>query len=264
MYDIDSVLIAAVLLLLMALAIELGFRLGLRRKDSANEATKAQINSTQSSILGILALLLAFTFSLSLQRFNTRSDAAVDEANAIGTAYLRSQLLPVSLRQEARSLLESYLDVRVQAGALSMVQQKDWLPLQAKAASLQAALWVQARKAAEIDPNPVTSGLFIDALNNLIDSFSKRDAAIKRHVPEAALFLLHGTLLIAGLIVGITCGVSGQRPSLVNFAMVALMVALVFVILDLDRPRRGLITVSDESLVDLQTSLKKPQPTGAI
>jgi len=96
----------------------------------------------------------------------------------------------------------------------------------------------------------------VQATNDLIDSFGRRDAAIHRHVPEVVLFLLMGTFLITSAIVGFSGGVVGQRPPLVSFAMVVLIVVLIFVILDLDRPIRGVIRVSEKNLVDLQTSMR--------
>jgi hypothetical protein len=101
-YATDSALIAALLFVSMALAIELGYRIGLTRKASADDAARAHVNAIQASIMGILALLLGFTFSLSLQRFDSRSAAVVDEANAIGTTWLRAQLLPPGAKNAAR------------------------------------------------------------------------------------------------------------------------------------------------------------------
>ena len=257
MYDINAGLIAAVLLAIALAAIEIGFRLGRRSQGAVlDDDSKAHINATQASTLGILALLLAFTFSLSLQRFDTRSDAMVDEANAIGTAYLRAQMLPTPLRDETRALLRDYVDVRVEAGHVSIIHDDAWASLMARAGSLQNALWDKARLAAEANPNPVPAGMFVQATNDLIDSFGRRDAALNRHVPEVVLFLLLGTFLITSAIVGFSGGVIGRRPPLVSFAMVVLIVVLVFVILDLDRPIRGLIVVSEKNLLDLQASMK--------
>jgi hypothetical protein len=87
---------------LHGVGIEMSYRMGLRTRVSADEASKAHINTIAASLLGILALLLGFTFSLSLQPFDSRSAAVVDEANAIGTAYLRAQLLPASVRSDVR------------------------------------------------------------------------------------------------------------------------------------------------------------------
>ncbi len=261
MYDVNSLAIAGVLFVSMALAIEMGYRLGRGRQVSADDGFKAHVNGIAASLVGILALLLGFTFSLSLQRFDQRSGAVVDEANAIGTAYLRSQLLPVSVRGEVQELLRAYLGSRVQASAVTLANQAERELLLAQAKEAQLALWAYARQAAEQDPNPVTSGLFIQALNELIDSFGRRDAALTRHVPEVVLLLLFGTFLMAGAIVGYAAGVAGHRASFVTYVMVALIVVLVFVILDLDRPRRGLIEVSRTSLVDLQGAIDaRPNP----
>ena len=102
------------------------------------------------------------------------------------------------------------------------------------------------------------TGLFIQALNEMIDSFGRRDAGLNRHVPEVVLFLLFGVFLIAAAIVGFASGTGGHRPPAVSLVMVGLIVVLVFVILDLDRPRRGLIEVSKKSLYDLQASINPP------
>jgi len=256
MYDIPAGVIAVLVLAGAVVGMELAFQWARRLKGLPSDDTKGHINAIQASTLGILALLLAFTFSLSLQRFETRSDAVVDEANAIGTAYLRAQLLPRERRADVRRLLRDYVDLRVRAGTVATNEEDRLGELLGQATRIQDALWEHARRSAEIEPNPVTSGLFIQALNEMIDSFGRRDAAINRHVPEVVLFLLLGTLLMTVAIVGFGAGVAGQRPSWVTFAMVALIVVLVLVILDLDRPRRGLIVVSEKGLLDLQGSMR--------
>lgn len=255
MYDLNSALIAGILFVSMVLAVELGYRIGRIRERSASESSKAHINAVQASLLGVLALLLGFTFSLSLQRFDSRSAAVVDEANAIGTAYLRTQLLPASVRSEVQRLLRDYLRVRVQAGHITLADQAEREVLLAEAKRIVEALWRHARQAAEEDNSPVRSGLFIQSLNELIDSFGRRDAALDRHVPELVLFLLYGTFLMTGSIVGFASGVAGHRAPFVTYIMVALIVLLVFIIIDLDRPRRGLIEVSQKSLIDLQADI---------
>jgi len=152
--------------------------------------------------------------------------------------------------------VREYLDLRVQASAISLAEQADREVLLAKANRTQTALWDDARQAAEQDPNLVTSGLFVQALNELIDSFGRREAALNRHVPEIVLWLLYTTFLMVGAIVGYASGIAGHRASFVTYIMAALIVVLVFVILDLDRPRRGLIKVSQQSLLDLQAAIR--------
>jgi hypothetical protein len=103
--------------------------------------------------------------------------------------------------------------------------------------------------------HPATTGLFIQALNDLIDAYGKRDAELDRSVPETIVLILLGAFLAATAILGYASGVTGRRPSLVADLLVALIVIIVFIIIDLDRPRRGLIRVSQTSLTDLQAAM---------
>jgi hypothetical protein len=258
MYDVSSLSIAAILLISMALAIEAGFRVGARRHAAQSEASRGHINAVQASLLGVLALLLGFTFSLSLQRFDSRSEAAVDEVNAIGTAFLRADLLPAPARDEVRALLRSYLNLRVQAGEIALDHETDREARIVESNRLQGALWQHGREAAERSDDAVLAALFLQSVNDMIDAFGRRDAALKRHVPELVLMLLYGTFLMAGVILGYAAGISGHRPSLVTYVLVALIVVLVFIIVDLDRPRRGLIRVSHASMIELQETIGRP------
>ncbi len=262
LYRIDSGWIAAVLLVTMLVAIEVGYRIGARHKDRGNDDLKEHVNGLQSAVLGILALLLGFTFSLALQRFDERSQAVVGEANAIGTAVLRVQLLPAPLHADTQAQLRDYVDLRVRASAIPLDDHAAVAQMRAQAEQAQARLWSRAREAAELDTAAYTPILFIESVNALIDAFASREAALDRHVPELVLWLMHVTFLMAAGIVGYAAGFAGHRPSLVSTIMVGLIVVLVFIILDLDRPRRGLIQVDHAPLVDLQASLKREAARG--
>lgn len=255
-YDLPGGVIAAALFVSTAVAVEIGYRFGVRIAYGADEAMRTHVRTIQGSILGILAIVLGFTLSLALQRFDSRSDAVVAEANAIGTACLRAQLLPVSLREKAQGLLRTYVDLRVAAGRASLADHAARQAGERETAAAQAALWDLARRAVVLDPGPATSGLFVQAVNDAIDSAGRREAALDRHVPEPVLIILYACLLLAGGIVGYTTGIEGHRPSLAGYLLAALIVVLVFVTLDLDRPRRGLVQVSQKPLLDLQAQLR--------
>lgn len=259
MYDLSSALIAGILFASMALLIELGYHIGRRYQRSSDEQSKTYVVTIQGSLIGILALLLGFTFSLSLQRFDSRSEAVVEEANAIGTAYLRAQLLPASVREPTLKTLASYLGLRVRTGRLSLDHAYQRQALHDQAGQQQALLWHYALQAAEEAPNPVTTGLFLQALNEMIDAYGRRDATLNRRVPETVLSLLYATFLMAGLVLGYSAGVAGHRASFATYIMVGLIVLLVFLIIDLDRPRRGLIQVSHKSLTDLEKAMAQPR-----
>ncbi len=258
MYDIDAGLIAGFLLVSTVAALEVGYRVGIGTREGLDEPSRAHIQLTETATLSLLALLLAFTFSLSLQRFDSRSDQVVDEANAIGTVYLRIDLLPPSLRDPVRGLMREYVDQLVKSSRIATSRESEWRASVVESGRLQTALWSYAARAAELDASPVRSGMFIQALNDMFDSFGRRDAGLQRHVPEVVLLLLLGVFLITAAIVGFASGTSGHRPPAVSLVMIGLIVVLVFVILDLDRPRRGLIEVSKQSLYDLQASIAAP------
>jgi hypothetical protein len=260
MYDISSITIAVTMFFSMALVIELGYRLGRWSQARSDEIQRSHTGAIQGSLLGILALLLGFTFSIALNRHDSRSEAVVNEANAIGTTLLRAQLLPQEQGESVRKLLQQYTDLRVQASAVSTVDEADRDVLLARTAAIVNELWALARAAAMQDPNPVTTGLFIQSLNEMIDSFGRRDAALARHVPETVLFLLYGTFLMTSCVVGFTAGLTGHRTSFVTYIMIGLIVVLVFIIVDLDRPRRGLIQVNQHSMLVLQQSLNAQVP----
>lgn len=252
LYSLGSGVIAAALLATLLLALEGGSRLGLRRHGRLSATYVSHVNALQASLLGILALLLGFTFSLALQRFDARSAAVVDEANAIGTSTLRARLLPSPLRGRAEDLLRDYVELRIAAGAvpLSAAARRD--ELIAAAAACQAELWEVAAEALRETATPLSASLFAQSVNELIDAFGSRDAALHRHVPEEVLLLLYLTFIMTGAIVGYAAGAGGHRPSLATYGMVVLIVVLVFIILDLDRPRRGFIQVSQRSLLELR------------
>ena len=255
MYNLPSILIATILLLALILAVEVGYRIGLRNQASTDSEARSQINSFQASLLGVLALLLGFTFSLALQRFDSRSQTVVDEANAIGTTYLRAQLLPPAIQSEVKTLLRSYVDMRVEESSIALSDDAGRAALLAQTSQLQNDIWHYALLAAEEDKSPVTSGLFIQSLNDTIDSFGNRNAALDRHVPELVLYLLFAVFLLTWGIVGYAAGAGGHRPSKVAYLMLVLIVLLVFMIIDLDRPRRGLIEVDHRSLTSLQAAI---------
>lgn len=257
MYDINSFAISGVLFVSMLLIIEMGYRVGIGHHRVVDESSRSHINAILGALLGILALLLGFTFSLSLQRYESRSEAVVHEANAIGTAILRAQMLPAEVRESTAAALSRYLDVRIESSRIALSEETQREQFLDTAAELHDDLWTLARQAADLNPDPVTTGLYIQALNEVIDALGSRDAQLKRHVPEVVLILLYGTFLMAALILGYTSGVAGHRASFVSYILVTLIVLLVFIIVDLDRPRRGLIEVSQESLLDLQATLQR-------
>jgi hypothetical protein len=246
-YNIPSYVIAVFVFVLMVLAGMVARAFGKRVQLNTDDEAKAQANAVQGSLLGLLALLLGFTFSLSLARFDERSIAVVNEANAIGTAYLRSDLISEKRVDAARALLRQYGDARLAAVEISAADHAGRAQLVRRAEAVFDVLWQVAADEAREFPTPVSMG-FAAALNDMIDALSTRNSAIDRHVPELVLFLLFGTFVILGGVIGFSSAISGVRPGVPVYAMTLLIAVLVFLIIDLDRPRRGLIEVDQSPL----------------
>jgi len=255
MYGQSTALIVFLLLACMLIATELAYRNGLRKQMVANDAAKSQINTLQASMLGLLALLLSFAFSLALQRFDERNQSVVNEANAIGTTYLRTQLLPVSVREQTKTMLKRYIDLRVEEGQVSLADVEKRDALIKKTSQISDQLWALAMKSVELDKSAVTTGMFVQSLNDTIDAFGKRDAGLQRHVPETVVLLLLITIIMTAATIGYASGLTGQRAVFATLALQILISMAVFLTIDLDRPRRGFIQVSQLSMLSLQQSV---------
>jgi hypothetical protein len=255
LYALPAPLIALLLLVSLAGITWVGLRLGRRRAGTGTEAYRAHVSAAQGSLLGLLALLMGFTFSMSLQRYDARSQALVEEANAIGTTWLRAGLLPEPVAAQTKALLRDYTHLRVEAGSISLDHAGDRAAVNTSAIAVQDQLWQQARQAAELDKSPVTSGLYIQALNGMIDAFGARDALLARHVPELVLLLLYGTILLTGAVTGYACGLNGHRPSTVAHMFGLLIVLVAMIIIDVDRPRRGFITVDPTPMLTVKDNI---------
>ena len=256
LYGINGAIFSLVLFVILTVTIRLGCHFGLRKQAGINDAGRSQFASIQGAVLGLLALLLGFTFAMTVSRFDARKQLVLEEANAIGTAFLRAQLLPEPNRSEIAGLLRRYVDVRLlfyEAG----IDEKKLRETNDQSERIQRQLWSQATAVAKLDKRAVTTGLFIQTLNEVIDLHAKRITAMQNHVPESIILLL---CLVAILSLGLTgygCGLAGQRHVIVTTTMAILIVAVIYLIIDLDRPRRGLIKVSQKSMIDLRESINK-------
>jgi uncharacterized membrane protein (Fun14 family) len=260
LYSVNGVVIALAILALMVLAMHACCFLGMASRERVSESSKDQINTIQASLLGMLALLLGFTFAIALERFGGRSSAIVHEANAIGTAYLRTSLLPEAVRADSRRAVRDYTDLRARMAKVTGASPEARTALRLEAVRTHDSLWALAVQAARLDPNPVTTGLFVQSLNEMIDAYASTVAEVDRHVPEFVLFLLYGAFVVSGGVIGYASGLAGHRPARVTYLMVVVIALLLYMVMDLDRPGRGVIRVSVQSLLDLQAGMKPDVP----
>ncbi len=220
---------------------------------------KDHIGATQAAVAALLGLLLAFSLSMAVSRFETRKAAVVDEANAVGTAYLRASLLPEPQRSQAVDAFKKYVDVRLQ------LARPDWYlsgasDIRAQQTALQRELWSIGAAASQLDQRAVTTGLYVQAVNEVIDSAVRRDAGLRNHVPESVLWVILGVSIATLAVMGYASGFAGGR-SLIAALMISLIVAAVFfVILDFDRPYQGIISVGQQSMLELRDSMSQGLP----
>ena len=241
----------------MLVLLETGRRLGLRRIVPDSDAARAGFGVVEGAIFALMGLLIAFTFSGAASRFDMRRHLVVEEANAIGTAYLRLDLLPMSAQTALRESFRQYVEARLDTYRKlpDIVAAKQAL---AQATQLQGKIWSQALAACQDAPQPATM-LLLPALNAMIDITTTRSVATQIHPPQVIFVMLCVLALASSLLAGYS--MAGGQPSScwIHMLLFAVIMALtVYVILDLEYPRLGLIRVDavDQVLVDLRDSMK--------
>jgi len=250
-----GLLLLAVLVLLAA-AMEGGYRIGQWRHLRLPDEKEQPVVAMVASILGLLALVLGFTFNLAASRFDARRQVVLEEANAIGTAYLRTRLLPEPQKAETAKLLKEYVDAR-----LTMVETGDVAGGIAKAEELHDQLWFQADAAAKTNSSSIMTGLFIQSLNDVIDMHAKRVlVGVRSRIPLIIWICVYGLSTLGMTAVGYECGLAATRRSPAMLGLVLAFGVVLFLIADLDRGHQGLLRVGQGALVDLQRSMQAAQP----
>ncbi|MCP5458280.1 MAG: DUF4239 domain-containing protein [Gammaproteobacteria bacterium] len=258
MKEIIFALILAVGLFLGMLAcLELGRRLGVRRLRIDPDGVKAGTGAVEGAIFALLGLLVAFTFSGAASRFDTRRELIVTEANAIGTAYLRIDVLPTAFQEPLREDFRRYVEARLKTYRLvSNVQAaKAELSL---ATALQKKIWAQAIAATQAEGAPSSAMmLFLPPLNDMFDITTTRTMSLQMH-PPYVIFGMLCTLALAGALLAGN-GMAGARSrSWLHIVGFALALSLsVFIILDIEYPRLGLVRVDsfDQALVSVRAGM---------
>jgi len=243
-------------ILLLAFS-ELGFRIG-KRWHSTDVAESGQTGAIMGASLGLLAFMLAFTFGMAGNRFDARKMTILDEANAIGTTWLRSQMLPAPHASEVEALLKRYVEIRIEgAQAESMEELRAAVD---ESTQIHIELWQHAVKLGSEYPRAVTLGLFIGSLNEVIDLHETRMTVARYRIPKSVWGALYFLAFAATTVVGVHAGLSGGRSLFVT-AVLAMTLSLVLVlIIDIDRPGQTLFGVSQQSLIDLRQSMDGTYP----
>jgi hypothetical protein len=255
-FALVNLLLAAALFGGMLGAHEWGRRTGERHRRLDPTRDTASSGLSDNAVLALLGLLLAFTFSGAASRFDMRRDLVVQETNAIGTAWLRIDALPVDRQPHVRDLFRRYLDAR-----LDMYRQAED-PVAVEAAkvryqALQQEIWSASMSAATAPGQPPESLILIlPVLNDMFDITTTREGATRQHPPAIVFAMLGGLALVSALFAGY--GAAGlKRRWLHELGFVMVLTVAMFVIIDLEFPRRGFIRVdaADQFLKDLRHSM---------
>ncbi|HEY7112051.1 MAG TPA: DUF4239 domain-containing protein [Thermoanaerobaculia bacterium] len=248
-------LVALAIILGMIVALEAGRRLGLRHRGRTGIPLEG-LGALEGAVFGLLGLLLAFTFSEAAGRFNVRREQIVEEANTIGTAWLRLDLLPPDARPALRDAFRRYVDARIDVfrgfsrGTLG-------IPEGERAAAIQAEIWNAAVAACRVAPPP-TAQLVLPSLNDMIDFAATRTERARMHPPAVIYVTLCVLAFASSLVAGYGMGDAKTRSWFHTIAFALILGLAVDVILDLEFPRVGFIRIDayDRIMVELRQSMK--------
>jgi hypothetical protein len=221
-----------------------------------SETLREPFGVLQAALLGLVALILAFGLSLAVGRYESRRAAVVDDANAIGTAYLRAQTLAEPARSRSLALLVQYTDTSIRLSHTipsSTAQQR----VIADGDAQLRMLWGLAGQALVAAPLASAPRLYTDSLNKTIDMQTVRVSVLNNRVPGAVLAIEVGGAAVALGLLALYLAILGRGVTTVLLAA-GLITLLLLVTFDLDRPTRGLITIPDTPLTSLRASMALP------
>jgi hypothetical protein len=250
-YDRDLLALYPAIILLIAASAEFGNWLG--RRGRKPRAGGADIGTLTGAALGLLALLLAFSFSIALARFDGRRAVILEEANAIGSTANFALMLPEPAPGQILPLLRDYVAVRVALGeAPDPAKMEQDI---ARSLDLQTRLWRRTVEIGAAAPQSLAVNRFANSLNEMNNIHEARLTALRYHVPVAVMAMLVGVAVVAMGFTGYNSGVAGAQRRVPDLIMSVTVAVLIMLVIDLDEPRRGLIQVPVQPLLDVAGAL---------
>jgi hypothetical protein len=254
MFPLWAVYVVTVVVVLAAA--EIGFRIGLwlKRRDPDSVGT-TMTAAVVGGMLGLMAFLMAFTIAIVLDQHNGRKAMVVTEANAVGTAYLRAGFLGEPDRTSTQNLLQEYVEVRLAAAADPEALLESAMT---RSEEIHGELWSiveeQVRQGNESD----TMALFVESVNEVIDVHSLRLTAATLRLPRLLGMVLYAATILSFLLVGVANSSDKERDQIALTIFALAFVAVLMIIVDLDRPQQGLLTVSQQAMSDLLRQMTTP------
>ena len=240
----------------MLLFLESGRRLRLKKLSIETEAAGKGLEVVEGAVFGLMALMIAFTFSGAATRFDWRRQLVAEEANCIGTAYLRIDYLPEANQALLREKFRQYTDSRIEMyRALPDVEAaKDAF---SRSVKLQGEIWKLAREAVNASADLKAAILFVPAVNEMFDIGTTRYLAAQSHTPSLIIVLLVVLTWFCSLLAGYRLTAEAKRKWVHMFIFAALMSLTIYVIIDYEFPRAGLISLEsfDQALLDVRAGM---------
>ncbi len=243
-------------IIISLLALESGYRLGAIRRKHQDTEKDAPVNASVSATLGLLAFMLAMTFGIAMGQFDLRRQAFIDEANAIGTAYLRADFLPPDLSKKSKEALKQYTTARLKAADTGNIEEA---ALRSK--QIHTELWSHINTAQESLSHQLPFALYIESINQVFDVHTRRViAAIQLRIPTIIWIVLYGVAILGMTEMGYQTGITASPRSPAFLGLVISFAAVLYLISDLDRPREGAISISQAVMREMATNMSKEAP----
>jgi hypothetical protein len=250
---VPPLLAALALFLGMLIMLEAGRRLGIQRRGQETEADRSNLGSIESALFAVFGLLMALTFTGAASRFNEKRMLIAEEATAISTAYLRLDLLPKEPRVALQDLFRRYLDARLAAYRM-MPDARATAAAMVQSEQLQQRIWEQAVTVTDLPGAHRDAGkLLLPALNNMFDITTVRTMSLQIHPPTVIYVLLFSVGLMCSVLAGYRMASGRYRSWLHILIFTVMTVVVVFVILDLDYLREGLIRLQSADQLLIKT-----------
>lgn len=255
LFNLPTWLLALLLAIILVGSAVGGLLVGQRLRRTEGKVSES-FGVLQGALIAFVGLILAFGLSLAVGRYEARRAAVVDEANTIGTTYLRAQTLSEPVRTQSLDLLKRYTDAEIQLSHARPGSEQAAETI-ATASALQRPLWRLATQAVHEQPTATAPKLYMETLNEMFDAQTVRVSGLANRVPAEVLLIEILGAGVALALLGLHVGVLGR--GVVPLMLAALMVTLLlFTILDLDRPTRGFITIPDTALAGVRASMNLP------
>lgn len=244
-------LVFVISFVVLAISARLGVLFSQRRRIPEGDV-REDFGVIQAATLTLLGLIIGFTFSMALNRYDQRKNYEEEEANAIGTEFVRASLLPADASTKLRALLIAYLDQRI--AFYETRDRQELSRIDAQTAKLQSDLWAAVQKPAVAQPSPLIA-LAVSGMNDVLNSQGYTQAAWWNRIPVAAWGLMGLIAICSNLLVGY--GARKPKEEVRMLLILPLIVAVAFfLIADIDSPRGGLIHVVPQNLISLAQSLR--------